>query len=101
MGFWGVRNDPWRGPFRGGLDPGGSGQEALAVFSSEFEPVGRVPGRARGEGPPSGTVSGAGVPGSLVRTDLRRMPVFCKVRLELARTILHLLDPAKHLRMCL
>ena len=47
-----------------------------------------------------GTISGAGVIGSLIRRSLGEFSVICKVRSELVRPILDLLDPAKHLRLC-
>ena len=42
----------------------------------------------------------AGVIRSLVRMNLGEFSVFCKVRSELLRPTLRLLDPASHLRMC-
>ena len=56
------------------------------------------------EGPPykaplsSGPVGGIR---SLMRKNLGEFSVFCKVRSELLRPIFGLLDPVKHLRMCL
>ena len=47
-----------------------------------------------------GTISGAGGLGSLVRRILGGFSVFRKVRSELLRPLLDLLDPAKHLRIC-
>ena len=48
--------------------------------------------------PPSGP--GPGRIRSLIRKNFGAFSVFCKVRLELLRPILDLLDPVKHLRMC-
>ena len=42
----------------------------------------------------------AGVIRSFLRPNLMWMSVFCKVRLELLRPILDLLDPINHVRMC-
>ena len=57
--------------------------------------------RSMGRGPPSGTISEAELTkGPLIRKDLGAFSVFCRVRSELLRPILGLLDPARYLRMC-
>ena len=58
-------------------------------------------GTGRGTGRPTrDCLGGRGTQGALVRKHLGEFSVFCKVRSELLRPILGLLDPVKHLRIC-
>ena len=88
----------------------GHGPVLIRVLQSGPLSGGRAP-RARGpeipqrgtlarQGPNEGLSRGPGGLGSLIRKHLGELSVFRKVRSELLRPILDLLDPVKHLRIC-
>ena len=81
----------------------GHGPETDGMLRGEGPRVYEMPARGTGSGPRGrehtawpaneGLSPGAGGPGSLIRKNLGEFSVFCKLRSELVRPILDLLDP--------